>query len=32
MILDVKGSRQESALKQKYVLWSLYLIVLNLLS
>jgi hypothetical protein len=29
MILDVKGPRQESALKQKCVLWSLCLIVCN---
>jgi hypothetical protein len=29
MILDVKGPRQESALKQKGVLWSLCLIVRN---
>jgi hypothetical protein len=29
MILDVKGPRQESILKQKGVLWSLYLIVRN---
>jgi hypothetical protein len=32
MILDVKGPRQESALKQKCVLWSLCLIVRNWLS
>jgi hypothetical protein len=29
MILDIKGSRQESALKQKGVSWSLCLIVRN---
>jgi hypothetical protein len=29
MILDVKGPRQESVLKQKGVLWSLCLIVRN---
>jgi hypothetical protein len=29
MILDVKGARQESVLKQKDVLWSLCLIVRN---
>jgi hypothetical protein len=29
MILDIKGARQESALKQKGVLWSLCLIVYN---
>jgi hypothetical protein len=29
MILDIKGARQESALKQKGVLWSLCLIVCN---
>jgi hypothetical protein len=29
MILDVKGPRQESVLKQKSVLWSLCLIVHN---
>jgi hypothetical protein len=29
MILDVKGPRQESVLKQKGVLWSLCLIVSN---
>jgi hypothetical protein len=29
MILDVKGPRQESVLKQKAVLWSLCLIVRN---
>jgi hypothetical protein len=29
MILDVKGPRQESVLKQKDVLWSLCLIVRN---
>jgi hypothetical protein len=29
MILDIKGPRQESALKQKGVLWSLCLIVCN---
>jgi hypothetical protein len=29
MILDVKGPRQESVLKQKGVLWSLCLIVHN---
>jgi hypothetical protein len=29
MILDVKGPRQESALKQKGVLWLLCLIVRN---
>jgi hypothetical protein len=28
MILDIKGPRQESALKRKYVLWSLCLIEL----
>jgi hypothetical protein len=32
MILDIKGPRQESALKQKVVLWSLCLIVRNWLS
>jgi hypothetical protein len=32
MILDVKGTRQESALKQKGVSWSLCLIVHNWLS
>jgi hypothetical protein len=29
MILDIKGSRQESALKQKGVSWLLCLIVRN---
>jgi hypothetical protein len=29
MILDVKGTRQESVLKQKCVLWLLCLIVRN---
>jgi hypothetical protein len=29
MILDVKGSKQESNLKQKGASWSLYLIVCN---
>jgi hypothetical protein len=29
MILDVKGPRQESILKQKVILWSLCLIVRN---
>jgi hypothetical protein len=29
MILDVKGTRQKSVLKQKGVLWSLCLIVRN---
>jgi hypothetical protein len=29
VILDIKGSRQESDLKQKGVLWSLCLIVRN---
>jgi hypothetical protein len=29
MILDVNGPRQESALKQKGVLWSLCVIVRN---
>jgi hypothetical protein len=29
MILDAKGPRQESVLKQKDVLWSLCLIVRN---
>jgi hypothetical protein len=29
MILDIMGPRQESALKQKGVLWSLCLIVCN---
>jgi hypothetical protein len=29
MILDVMGPRQESALKQKSVMWSLCLIVCN---
>jgi hypothetical protein len=29
MILDIKGPRLESALKQKGVLWSLCLIVRN---
>jgi hypothetical protein len=29
MILDIKGPRQESALKQKGVSWSLCLIVRN---
>jgi hypothetical protein len=29
MILNVKGTRQESVLKQKGVLWSLCLIVRN---
>jgi hypothetical protein len=29
MILDIKGPRQESTLKQKGVLWSLCLIVRN---
>jgi hypothetical protein len=29
MILDIKGPRQESVLKQKGVSWSLYLIVRN---
>jgi hypothetical protein len=29
MILDVKGPRQESVLKQKGVLWSLCLMVRN---
>jgi hypothetical protein len=29
MILDIKGSMQESVLKQKGVLWSLCLIVRN---
>jgi hypothetical protein len=29
MILDVKGPRQESILKQKGVLWSLCLIIRN---
>jgi hypothetical protein len=29
MILDIKGPRQDSALKQKDVLWSLCLIVRN---
>jgi hypothetical protein len=32
VILDIKGSRQESTLKQKGVSWSLSLIVHNLLS
>jgi hypothetical protein len=32
MILDVKRSRQESALNKKGVSWSLYLIVCNWLS
>jgi hypothetical protein len=32
MILDIKGSRQESILKQKGVSWSLCLIVRNRLS
>jgi hypothetical protein len=32
MILDVKGPRKESALKQKGVLWLLCLIVCNWLS
>jgi hypothetical protein len=29
MILDIKGHRQESVLKQKGILWSLCLIVRN---
>jgi hypothetical protein len=29
MILDIKGPREESALKQKCILWSLCLIVRN---
>jgi hypothetical protein len=32
MILDIKGPRQESVLKQKSVSWSLCLIVCNSLS